>query len=79
MTWAKILEAMGKAVVLTAIGAEWIPLTDGREIILVDLTGDFADQCIQLPNSADLRSSIGRRPRDFVVKIFGRNLIEALI
>lgn len=80
-TRVKILEAMsmGKAVVSTAIGAEGIPAKNGDEIILADLADDFADQCIRLLNSPDLRHSIGRRSHEFVVKNFDRNLIETQI
>ncbi len=80
-TRVKILEAMsmGKAVVSTAIGAEGIPVTDGREIIIADHADDLADQCIRLLNDPVLRESIGQRSREFVVKHFDRNLIETRI
>jgi glycosyltransferase involved in cell wall biosynthesis len=77
----KILEAMamGKAVVSTSIGAEGIPVLDGKEIVLADLAVDFANQCIRLLNSPDLRASIGQRSREFVVRNLGRDLIETRI
>jgi glycosyltransferase involved in cell wall biosynthesis len=80
-TRVKILEAMamGKAVVSTSIGAEGIPVLDGKEIVLADLAVDFANQCIRLLNSPDLRASIGQRSREFVVRNLGRDLIETRI
>jgi glycosyltransferase involved in cell wall biosynthesis len=80
-TRVKILEAMamGKSVVSTSIGAEGIPAADGQEIVLADLAGDLADQCIRLLNSPELRGSIGQRSREFVVKNFGRDMIETQI
>jgi polysaccharide biosynthesis protein PslH len=80
-TRIKILEAMamGKAVVSTAIGAEGIPVTDGREIIIADHADDLADQCIRLLKDPVLRESIGQRSREFVVRHFDRDLIETQI
>ena len=80
-TRVKILEAMamGKAVVSTSIGAEGIPAKDGREIVIADRAGDLADQCIRLLDAPELREALGQRSREFVVKNFDRDLVEARI
>ena len=46
-TRLKIFEAMacGKAVVSTTLGAEGLPVTSGKDIVLADDPGDFAPKC----------------------------------
>jgi glycosyltransferase involved in cell wall biosynthesis len=57
-TRLKIFEAMAaeKAVVSTSIGAEGLDVTDGRDILLADTAGEFADSVIAL-----LRDPVRRR------------------
>jgi polysaccharide biosynthesis protein PslH len=72
-TRIKIYEAMGmaKAVVSTSIGAEGLPLADGKEIILADDAQAFADQVIRLLEQVDARAAIESAARRAVVERFG--------
>src|SRR5207253_2938807 len=49
-TRIKIFEAMamGSAVVSTSIGAEGLPVTDGKDLLLADSPQDFADRTVAL-------------------------------
>lgn len=72
-TRIKIYEAMGmaKAVVSTSIGAEGLPLADGKEIVLADDPQSFADQVIRLLEQVDARVAIESAARRAVVERFG--------
>lgn len=72
-TRMKIFEAMamGKAVVSTTVGAEGLPVEQGREIIIADTAEAFAAACIQLLENAELREALGQRAHDHVVENFG--------
>ena len=69
-TRLKIYEAlaMGKAVVSTAIGAEGLPLEEGRHIVRADDPGDFANQVVTLLENPARREALGEA---------GRALMEA--
>jgi polysaccharide biosynthesis protein PslH len=56
-TRLKIFEAMatGRAVVSTSIGAEGLPVKNGRDLILADDAQTFADAVIRLLNDSALR------------------------
>ncbi|MGH9348985.1 MAG: glycosyltransferase family 4 protein [Vicinamibacterales bacterium] len=56
-TRLKIYEAMGaaKAVVSTTIGAEGLDTTDGRDIVLADTPGRFADAVVRILSDASER------------------------
>ncbi len=56
-TRLKIYEAMaaGKAVVSTSVGAEGLDVHDGRDIVLADEPGAFAESIIKLLRNRDLR------------------------
>jgi polysaccharide biosynthesis protein PslH len=64
-TRLKIVEAaaMEKPVVSTALGAEGLSFTDGREILLTDYPQAFADASVRLLRDASLRELIGRAAR----------------
>jgi sugar transferase (PEP-CTERM/EpsH1 system associated) len=72
-TRIKIYEAlaMGKAVVSTTVGAEGLPLEDGKHILLADDAGAFALRVIELLEDAERRRELGRAGRDYVVRDFG--------
>ncbi|PWU08217.1 MAG: hypothetical protein C5B51_08210 [Terriglobia bacterium] len=69
-TRLKILEAWGAAlpVVSTRLGAEGLPVRDGREILLADRAPEFADAILRLKECAELRKELGDA---------GRHLLEA--
>jgi glycosyltransferase involved in cell wall biosynthesis len=61
-TRLKIYEAMaaGKAVVSTSVGAEGLDVHHGRDVMLADSAGTFAESVISLLADADLRDQQGR-------------------
>ena len=61
-TRLKIYEAMaaGKAVVSTSIGAEGLDVHHGRDIMLADKPGEFADAVVMLLHDVQLRTRYGR-------------------
>lgn len=67
-TRLKIFEAMamGKTIVSTAIGAEGLPVTSGRDIVLADGAADFANAIIKLLQDPVQRGEIGRAARQLV-------------
>lgn len=67
-TRIKIFEAMamGKAVVSTTVGAEGLPVTHGKDIILADTPEEFAAHVIRLLGSNPARQSIGVAARKLV-------------
>lgn len=68
-TRLKIFEAMamGKAVVSTTVGAEGLPVTDGRDIVIADGAAAFADAVVALLRDDRRRVGIERAARDLVV------------
>jgi polysaccharide biosynthesis protein PslH len=72
-TRIKIYEAMGmaKAVVSTSIGAEGLPVVDGKEIVLADEAQTFADQVTRLLEQVEARAAIESAARRAVVERFG--------
>ena len=67
-TRIKIYEAMamGKALVSTTVGAEGLPVTDGRHLALADKPEAFADAVVRLLDDHESRHRMGRAARDFV-------------
>jgi polysaccharide biosynthesis protein PslH len=67
-TRLKIFEAMamGKAVVSTSIGAEGLPVQDGKNIILADEPEEFARAVVTLLNDSVARGELGRAARQLV-------------
>ncbi|MGE5361248.1 MAG: glycosyltransferase [Bacteroidales bacterium] len=68
-TRLKIFEAMamGKAVVSTTVGAEGLPVTPGRDLIVEDGPQRFADAVVQLLRDDARRAALGQRARAMVV------------
>ena len=68
-TRLKIFEAMamGKAVVSTAIGAEGLPVTDGRDIVLADDPAAFAEAVVRLIHDPRERRTLESAARRLVV------------
>lgn len=71
-TRMKIYEAlsMGKAMVSTHVGAEGLPLEDGRHILYADRAEDFADRVVRLLRDEPLRRELGARAREYVLENF---------
>ncbi|HTI38113.1 MAG TPA: glycosyltransferase [Vicinamibacterales bacterium] len=69
-TRLKIFEAMamGKAVVSTAIGAEGLPVTPGRDIAIADDPADFARAVVRLIRDDAARQALETRARQLVVE-----------
>lgn len=67
-TRLKIFEAMamGKAIVSTTLGAEGLPVTHDKDVLLADEPGDFARATIRLLQSASERSRLGDAARRLV-------------
>jgi len=72
-TRIKIYEAMGmqRAVVSTTIGAEGLPVENGKEIVLADDPAHFAQQVIRLIHDTEAREAIEIAARKAVVERFG--------
>jgi len=68
-TRLKIFEAMamGKAVVSTAVGAEGLPVTAGRDIVIVDEPARFAQAVVHLIRDTSSRREIENAARRLVV------------
>ena len=64
----KVVEAMaaGVPVVSTRLGAEGIPLTQGREALLADEPAEFADAVVRLLTDAPLARRLAAAGSDFV-------------
>jgi sugar transferase (PEP-CTERM/EpsH1 system associated) len=71
-TRLKIFEAMGmaKAVVSTTIGAEGLPVTDGRDVVIADTPPAFADAIVSLLRAPARRVQLERAARDLVVTLY---------
>jgi sugar transferase (PEP-CTERM/EpsH1 system associated) len=68
-TRLKIFEAMamGKAIVSTTVGAEGLPVVDGRHLVLADTPHAFAEAVVGLCRSEDQRRQLAQAARDLVV------------
>jgi sugar transferase (PEP-CTERM/EpsH1 system associated) len=69
-TRLKIFEAMSmaKAVVSTAVGAEGLPVTRGRDIEIADEPARFAHSVVHMMRDADARRAIESAARQLVVE-----------
>ena len=67
-TRLKIFEAMamGQAIVSTTLGAEGLPVTDGKDILLRDDSQSFADAVLKLMSDLGLRARLGIAARELV-------------
>jgi polysaccharide biosynthesis protein PslH len=68
-TRLKIFEAMGmaRAVVSTTVGAEGLPVTDGRDILIADTPVEFASAVVTLMRDPARRVQLEHAARDLVV------------
>jgi polysaccharide biosynthesis protein PslH len=69
-TRLKIFEAMamGKAVVSTTVGAEGLPVTSARDVVIADDPAQFADAVVSLMRDTQARQSIEAAARSLVVE-----------
>jgi glycosyltransferase involved in cell wall biosynthesis len=76
-TRLKIFEAMaaGTAVVSTSVGAEGLPVVDGRHLLVADDTRAFAAQVVDLLRSPGRRREMARAARELVVSNFDWSVV----
>lgn len=79
-TRMKIFEAMAmaKAVVSTTIGAEGLPVTHGKNIMIADDPSAFARQIIDLLHDTCQRETLGYSAREYVVNNFAWHTVAAV-
>ena len=72
-TRLKIYEAMAmeKAIVSTSVGAEGLPLTDGRELRIADTPETFAAAVVELLRNPEQARSLGQTAANTVREKFG--------
>ena len=72
-TRLKIYEAMAmeKAIVSTSVGAEGLPVTDGKEIFIADTPEQFAAAVVKLLTNPSFAKEVGEQARQTVVEKFG--------
>jgi sugar transferase (PEP-CTERM/EpsH1 system associated) len=85
-TRLKIFEAMamGRAVVSTTVGAEGLPVSPGRDIVIADQPRQFADAVVALIRDADARRALQAAARQLVVQsydwsVVARDFEDALV
>ena len=74
---------MGKAVVSTTIGAEGLPVTSGRDIVIADEPQQFAEAVVRLVRDDEFRRRLEVEARKLVVERYdwsavARDFEEAL-
>lgn len=76
-TRLKIYEAMAmeKAIVSTTIGAEGLPINEGKEILLADTPESFAAAVIKLLRDESYASELGKRAAAKVRERFGWDMV----
>ena len=76
-TRLKIFEAMsmGKAVVSTTIGAEGLPVTPDRDIVIADEPERFTDSIVRLVRDDTARRSLEAAARSLVVERYDWSVV----
>ncbi len=64
---------MEKAIISTSVGAEGLPLTDGKELFIADTPESFAAAIERLLTNPSLAKDVGRQARQTVCEKFGWN------
>jgi len=79
-TRLKIFEAMamGKAIVSTTIGAEGLPVTDGKEILIADSPESFARAVVSLLCQPEQRRQLGLSARRLVQQKYSWSMVSDL-
>lgn len=80
-TRIKIVEAAahGKAIVSTAMGAEGLEFEDGRAVLLLDGTEEFAAACIALLRDPEASARMGAAARMTFLKTYERSAVVGQI
>jgi glycosyltransferase involved in cell wall biosynthesis len=80
-TRLKIFEAMsmGRAVVSTSVGAEGLPVADGRDLLIADDPDRFADAVVRVLRDRDLRAGLERAARRLVVERYDWSAAAAVL
>jgi len=80
-TRIKIFEAMamGSAVVSTSIGAEGLPVADGKNLLLADSPQDFADRTVALLTGPAERQRLGLAARALVESRYSWNEVTNVL
>jgi glycosyltransferase involved in cell wall biosynthesis len=80
-TRLKILEAaaLSKAVVSTSVGAEGLSFVPGKEIMLADDAGQFAEVVVDLLRDADRRRRLGGAARRRVEQSYSTRVLQAAV
>jgi sugar transferase (PEP-CTERM/EpsH1 system associated) len=78
-TRLKIFEAMamGKAVVSTTVGAEGLPVTPGKNVLIADAPAAFAEMVVRLLRDGEMRQQIERDARQLVVERYDWSAVAA--
>jgi glycosyltransferase involved in cell wall biosynthesis len=63
--------AMQKPVVSTTVGAEGLPVEDGKEILIADQPNEFAAAVVRVLKDGELAVKLGREARAAVCERFG--------
>ncbi len=76
-TRLKIVDAlsMSKAIVSTSIGCEGLEVTDGKDIVIADSSGEFADKVVELLRDPRLRNNLMSNARDTALEIYSWKII----
>ncbi|MGH9336160.1 MAG: glycosyltransferase family 4 protein [Vicinamibacteria bacterium] len=79
----KVMEALalGTPIVSTAIGAEGVSVEDGKNILMAEDPGVFAEKTVRLLQSPELRTRIAREGRSLMEqkydwRVLGRTIVE---
>ena len=81
----KVLEALalGSALVSTAIGYEGVEVTDGENVMMAEDAGTFADRCVRVLRSPELRLTLSRNGRRLIEErydwaVLGQRLVDRI-
>jgi glycosyltransferase involved in cell wall biosynthesis len=74
----KLLTAMsaGLPIVATSIGAEGVPLVDGRSALIADTPREFAAACVRLERDDELWRTLSEGAREVVVEHFSPQVVR---
>lgn len=75
----KIIEAMAlsKCIISTSLGAEGIPISDGKNIVITDSEEEFAEKILSLLQDTAKRIEIGQAAKDFALRHYDQKMIAA--